>query len=81
MFDGTTTSPCGMCTSLVDVFEGAAANLEQRVGFAVVALAPLEALRAYGRNRGCRNVRMLSDPDGTYTHDSGASPRRAGSTR
>lgn len=72
MFDGTTTSPCGMCTSLVDGFDGAAADLEQRVGFAVVAPAPLEALRAYGRNRGWRNVRLLSDPDGSYSRDSGA---------
>lgn len=71
MFDGTTTSPCGMCTSLVDGFDGAAADLEQRVGFAVVAPAPLEALRAYGRSRGWRNVRLLSDPDGSYSRDSG----------
>lgn len=72
MFDGTTTAPCGMCTSLVDGFDGAAADLEQRVGFAVVAPAPLEALRAYGRGRGWRNVRLLADPDGAYSRDSGA---------
>lgn len=71
MFDGTTTEPCAMCTSLIDGYDGAAADLEQRVGFAVVAPAPLEALRAYGRGRGWRNVRLLSDQDGVYSRDSG----------
>lgn len=40
MFDGTTTEPCAMCTSLIDGFDGAAADLDQRVGFAVVVPAP-----------------------------------------
>lgn len=71
MFDGSTQQPCPMCTSLIDGFEGAAADLSQRVGFAVVAPAPLAQLRAYGRSRGWRNVRLLSDPDGTYSRDSG----------
>jgi len=71
MFDGTTTEPCAMCTSLIDGYDGVAADLEQRVGFAVVAPAPLDPLRAYGRGRGWRNVRLLSDPEGTYSRDSG----------
>ena len=71
MFDGTTTEPCAMCTSLIDGYDGAAADLEERVGFAVVAPAPLDALRGYARNRGWRNVRLLSDPDGVYSRDSG----------
>lgn len=72
MFDGSTTEPCPMCTSLIDGYDGAAADLGQRVGFAVVAPAPLAALRAYGRGRGWRNVRLLSDRDGVYSRDSGA---------
>ncbi len=71
MFDGTTTEPCAMCTSLIDGYDGAAADLAQRVGFAVVAPAPIDALRAYGRGRGWRNVRLLSDPGGVYSRDSG----------
>ena len=71
MFDGSIDQPCPMCTSLIDGYDGAAADLEQRMGFAVVAPAPLEPLRAYGRRRGWRNVRLLSDPDGTYSRDSG----------
>lgn len=70
MIDGT-TEPCAMCTSLIDGYDGAVADLDQRVGFAVVAPAPLNALRAYGRGRSWRNVRLLSDPDGVYSRDSG----------
>ncbi len=71
MFDGSTDQPCPMCTSLIDGYDGAAADLEDRVGFAVVAPAPLAALRSYGRSRGWRNVRLLSDPGGLYSRDSG----------
>jgi predicted dithiol-disulfide oxidoreductase (DUF899 family) len=71
MFDGTTTEPCAMCTSLIDGYDGLAPDLGQRVGFAIVAPAPLGALRAYGRGRGWRNVRLLSDPHGVYSRDSG----------
>lgn len=71
MFDGTTEEPCAMCTSLIDGYDGAAVDLQERVGFAVVAPAPLNALRSYGRRRGWRNVRLLSDPDGLYSRDSG----------
>lgn len=71
MFDGSTQEPCRMCTSLIDGFDGAAADLEHRVGFAIVAPAPLQPLRQYGRGRGWRNVRLLSDPDGLYSLDSG----------
>lgn len=71
MFDGTTERPCAMCTSLIDGYDGAAPDLEQRVGFAVVAPAPLAALRAYGRSRAWRNVRLLADLEGIYSRDSG----------
>ncbi|MEF2978402.1 DUF899 family protein [Subtercola sp. YIM 133946] len=71
MFDGSTQQPCRMCTSLIDGFDGAAADLAERVGFAIVAPSPLAPLRAYGRSRGWRNVRLLADPDGSYSRDSG----------
>lgn len=66
------SEPCAMCTSLVDGYDGAAADLEQRVGFAVVAPAPWEALRAYRRARSWRNVRLVADPTGAFSRDSGA---------
>ena len=70
MFDGTGT-PCRMCTSLIDGYEGAAADLERRVGFAVVAPAPADELRAYGRQRGWRNVRLVSALGNAYSNDYG----------
>jgi predicted dithiol-disulfide oxidoreductase (DUF899 family) len=59
MFDGTGI-PCRMCTSLIDGYDGAAADLLQRVGFAVVAPAPIDRSRAYGRERRWHNVRLVS---------------------
>ncbi len=58
MFDGSTMEPCPMCTSFIDGYDGAAPDLEQRVGFVVVAPAPLAAPRSYARARSWRNVRL-----------------------
>jgi predicted dithiol-disulfide oxidoreductase (DUF899 family) len=93
MYDGTGT-PCRMCTSLIDGYDGAAADLAARVGFAVVAPAPLEALRAYGLERRWYDVRLVSSagtsyhrdyggmqPDGELTSRMNVFTRRDGSTR
>jgi len=64
---GVAGIPCRMCTSLVDGFDGAAADLERRAGFAVVATAPLADLRSYGAERRWRNVRLISDEDAAYS--------------
>jgi predicted dithiol-disulfide oxidoreductase (DUF899 family) len=60
-----------MRTSLIDGYDGAAADLTQRVGFAVVAPAPLDRLRAYGRERRWHNVRLVSSAGTTYDRDYG----------
>jgi predicted dithiol-disulfide oxidoreductase (DUF899 family) len=67
MYDGNGAA-CPMCTSLIDGYDGAAPDLGQRVGFAVVAPAPLHALRSYARERRWRNVRL---DDGDETRDAG----------
>ncbi|GAA2757624.1 DUF899 family protein [Actinopolymorpha rutila] len=71
MYDGNGAG-CRMCTSLIDGYDGAAPDLEQRVGFAVVAPAPFHALRAYGRERRWRNVRLVADPDASFSRAYGA---------
>ncbi len=63
--------PFRMCTSLIDGFDGAAADLGARVEFAVVAAAPLERLRSYARQRGWRNVRLVSSAANAYSYDYG----------
>jgi predicted dithiol-disulfide oxidoreductase (DUF899 family) len=60
---------CPMCTSLIDGLDGAAADLTQRAGFAVVAKSPVERLRAYARERGWVNLRLLSSAGTTYNRD------------
>lgn len=70
MFDGN-RPVCRMCTSLIDGYDGAAADLADRVGFAVVAPAPLTELRAYARERAWRNVRLVSTLGTAYAQDYG----------
>jgi predicted dithiol-disulfide oxidoreductase (DUF899 family) len=71
MFDGSADA-CPMCTSLIDGYEGAMADLDERVGFAVLAPAPLDQLRGYGRSRGWRNVRLVSSVGSEYNTAYGA---------
>lgn len=53
--------PCPSCTGLIDQLDAAALHFEAGGGnFAVVAKAPLEQLLAVARERGWRNVRLLS---------------------
>ena len=70
MYDGTGT-PCRMCTSLIDGYDGAAADLAERVGFAVVAPAPVDDLRNYGVERRWSNVRLVSSAGTSYGRDYG----------
>ena len=70
MFDGS-RPVCRMCTSLIDGFDGIAADLATRVGFAVVAPAPLVELRTYARERHWRNVRLVSTLGTAYALDYG----------
>jgi predicted dithiol-disulfide oxidoreductase (DUF899 family) len=58
-----------MCTSLLDAWDGNAADIEQRVALAVVARSPIDRLLAFKRERGWRHLRLYSDTDGGYTRD------------
>jgi predicted dithiol-disulfide oxidoreductase (DUF899 family) len=44
--------PCPMCTSLMSAWDGEAADIEQRVSFAMVARSPIERLIAFKQERG-----------------------------
>jgi predicted dithiol-disulfide oxidoreductase (DUF899 family) len=61
--------PCQMCTSLLDGLNGAAPDIAQRASFAVVAKSPLPELRAFARERGWANLRLLSSAGTTYSRD------------
>jgi len=60
MFGGAQTKPCPMCTLWVDGYSGIARHIPQVMNFAVVAEAPIEQLRAWGRERGWRGLRLVS---------------------
>jgi predicted dithiol-disulfide oxidoreductase (DUF899 family) len=61
--------PCPMCTSLLSAWDGEARDIEQRVGFAIIARSPIERLVAFKNERGWRNLRLYSDTSGDYTRD------------
>src|SRR5215813_10741506 len=69
MFSPRMKEACPMCTSLIDGYDATVRNLTQRANFAVVAHSPIERLQAFARERGWRDVRLLSAEANTYMND------------
>jgi predicted dithiol-disulfide oxidoreductase (DUF899 family) len=61
--------PCPSCTSLVDGLEGAAFHLAARINLAVIAKTSPARLGDYARERGWRNLRLLSSRNTTFNRD------------
>ncbi|MBZ9978157.1 DUF899 family protein [Mesorhizobium sp. BR-1-1-10] len=62
--------PCPSCTALLDQFDGAVGHLEAAgFNFAVVAKTALENLVTLGRDRGWRNMRLLSSANNSFKRD------------
>jgi predicted dithiol-disulfide oxidoreductase (DUF899 family) len=72
MFGKLQTSPCPMCTLWIDGFNGVAHHVAQNVDFAIAAAADPPMLRQHARNRGWRNVRLLSCGTSTFKFDLGS---------
>ncbi len=62
-------TPCPSCTSIIDAVDGAARHVTQRIGFAVVAKAPIELFRQHARKRGWRHARLLSSAGNDFNRD------------
>jgi predicted dithiol-disulfide oxidoreductase (DUF899 family) len=62
-------TPCASCTSILDSLDGAARHLTQRVSLAVVAKSDPDRIRNFARERGWRNLRLLSSRNNTYNRD------------
>ena len=76
MYGKQQTSPCPMCTLLIDSFNGVAHHLAQNVDLAIVAAADAPALRAHARRQRWDNLRLLSTPEGsTFKYDMGGEDR------
>ena len=61
--------PCPMCTSLLSAWNGEARDVSQRIALAVVARSPIERLVQFKRERGWKDLTLLSDASGEYTRD------------
>jgi predicted dithiol-disulfide oxidoreductase (DUF899 family) len=73
MYGKRQTSPCPMCTLMIDSLNGVAHHLAQNVDLAIVAAADPPALRAHARRQGWNNLRLLSTAEGsTFKYDLGA---------
>jgi predicted dithiol-disulfide oxidoreductase (DUF899 family) len=62
-------TPCSSCTSILDSLDGAAHHLDQRLNLAVVAKSDPDRVRTFARERGWRNLRLLSSRNNTYNRD------------
>jgi predicted dithiol-disulfide oxidoreductase (DUF899 family) len=69
MYGPEMTSACTSCTSILDGLNGTAPHVLQRLNFVVVAKSPLERIRTFARERGWRNLRLLSSASNTYNRD------------
>jgi predicted dithiol-disulfide oxidoreductase (DUF899 family) len=62
-------TPCPSCTSILDALDGAAPHLASRLGLVVVAKSGPARIGDFARERGWRNLRLLSSQDNTYNRD------------
>jgi len=62
-------TPCASCTSILDSLDGAAPHLRQRINLAVVARSDPARIATFARERGWRNLRLLSSRANGYNRD------------
>jgi predicted dithiol-disulfide oxidoreductase (DUF899 family) len=61
--------PCPSCVALLDQLEGAAAHVNQRVNLVAVGKAPVQRILTFAKERGWRQLRLLSSAGNTYNRD------------
>jgi len=69
MFGPAMKAPCISCTSILDGLNGSAPHIRQRVNLALVAKSPLPRIRDVARERGWKNLRLLSSSGNIYNRD------------
>lgn len=69
MFGPRMARPCPSCTSILDSLNGTAPHAEQRISLVVSARSPIERVRAFARERGWKNLRLVSSHASTYNAD------------
>jgi len=61
--------PCPSCTALIDQLDGAEPHVAAHANLVVVAKAPIDRLATFGRERGWRNIRLLSSRANSFARD------------
>ena len=69
MFGPERERPCPGCTHFLDALEGSTRHILQRINFVVVAKSPVSRLQAFARERGWRQLRLLSTAGNNYDRD------------
>ena len=69
MFGPERERPCPGCTHFLDALEGLTRHILQRINFVVVAKSPVSRLQAFARERGWRQLRLLSTAGNNYDRD------------
>jgi predicted dithiol-disulfide oxidoreductase (DUF899 family) len=69
MYGPAMAKACPMCTSMLDSLDRTVTHAGQRITVVVVAKSPLERIRAIARERGWRNLRLLSSAGNSYNRD------------
>lgn len=69
MYGPKAARPCPMCTALLDSLDRTAPHATQRINLVVVAKSPIHRIRAFARERGWRNLRLLSSANNSFNHD------------
>ena len=69
MFGPKMPKACPSCTSILDSLDRTAPHARQRINLVVVAKSPIARIRAHARDRGWRNLRLLSSANNTYNRD------------
>jgi predicted dithiol-disulfide oxidoreductase (DUF899 family) len=75
MYGKKNTSPCPMCTLIIDGWNGVAHHLAKNVDVAIVAASDPKALRAHARKRNWDQLRLLSAGANTFKYDLGSEDR------
>jgi predicted dithiol-disulfide oxidoreductase (DUF899 family) len=69
MYGPAMAEPCPSCTSILDGLDGQVDHIGQRAAIAAVARSPIARVRAVGRERGWRRLRLLSSANNSYHRD------------
>jgi predicted dithiol-disulfide oxidoreductase (DUF899 family) len=69
MYGPHMSTPCPMCTSMVDALNGNAEHIAQRTNLVLMAKSPIERIRNFADARGWTKLRILSSARNNYNRD------------